>query len=350
MPSPSPNSNSDGYDIAFKALLGAIAVALPLSTLAWLGGNAIAWATNSGPWAPYQPADALLHPDRLWPGADETALLIGTRILPAVLLLALTLSGYLWWSRHQGARGKKKRIAGMAKQKDIEPLLAKAITAKARSLRPSLKDAKTIEAKDTGVLLGNLQGSRHEVRMGYEDVAVAIMAPRSGKTTCLAIPAILAAPGPVLLTSNKAAGDAFTATIDARSAVGRTWSMDPQQIAHSAREMWWNPLASAKSLDGAGRLASHFLAASVDASQQGDFWSKAGSNILSQLFLAAALDERPITDVMQWLAFPADRRPSTSSAITDTRPSPPSSREPWKDLPKRGTESTRPRGSTRRPS
>lgn len=166
-----------------------------------------------------------------------------------------------------------------------------------------------MEPRDTGVLLGNLQGSRHEVRMGFEDVAVAIMAPRSGKTTCLAIPAILAAPGPVLITSNKAAGDAYTATLDARAADGRAWSMDPQQIAHAAREMWWNPLASAKSLDGAGRLAGHFLAASVDASQQGDFWSKAGSNILSQLFLAAALDERPITDVMQWLAFPADRRP-----------------------------------------
>lgn len=309
MSSPSPNSNSDGYDILFKALLGAFAVALPLSTLAWLGGNATAWATDSGSWVPYQPAEALIHPERLWPAAGETSLLIGTRILPASVLLALTVCGYLWWSRHKGTIGKKKRIAGMAKQKDIEPLLAKAITAKARSLRPSLKDAKAIDAKDTGVLLGNLQGSRHEVRMGYEDVAVAIMAPRSGKTTCLAIPAILAAPGPVLLTSNKAAGDAYTATLDARGVDGPTWSMDPQQIAHAAREMWWNPLASAKSLDGAGRLAGHFLAASVDASQQGDFWSKAGSNILSQLFLAAALDERPITDVMQWLAFPADRRP-----------------------------------------
>ncbi|MFD3808061.1 type IV secretory system conjugative DNA transfer family protein [Streptomyces sp. NPDC058619] len=309
MSSPSPNSNSDGYDIAFKALLGAFAVALPLSTLAWLGGNATAWVTSSGPWVPYQPAEALLHPERLWPAAGETSLLIGTRILPAAALLALAVCGYLWWSRHKGTIGKRKRIAGMAKQKDIEPLLAKAITAKARSLRPSLKDAKTIEAKDTGVLLGNLQGSRSEVRMGFEDVAVAIMAPRSGKTTCLAIPAILAAPGPVLLTSNKAAGDAYTATLDARGEDGRTWSMDPQQIAHAAREMWWNPLATAKSLDGAGRLAGHFLAASVDASQQGDFWSKAGSNILSQLLLAAALDERPITDVMQWLAFPADRRP-----------------------------------------
>jgi type IV secretory pathway TraG/TraD family ATPase VirD4 len=197
----------------------------------------------------------------------------------------------------------------MAKARDIEPLMSKAITDKARSLRPSLQNARHIEAKDTGILLGNLQGTKHEVRMGYEDVAVAIMAPRSGKTTSLAIPSILAAPGPVLLTSNKAAGDAFTATCDARASVGRVWAMDPQQIAHAAREMWWNPLADAKTLDGAGRLAGHFLAASVDASQQGDFWSKAGSNILSQLFLAAALDERPITDVMQWLAFPADRTP-----------------------------------------
>ncbi|MEV7955298.1 TraM recognition domain-containing protein [Streptomyces sp. NPDC088141] len=309
MPNSSSNSNTDGYDIAFKILLGAIVVAVPLSNLAWLGGNLTTWATGSGPWAPYQPADALLHPARLWPAASDTALLISTRIAPITSVIALAAIGLVLWSRHQGS-GKKKRVSGMAKQKDIEPLLSKAITAKAQSLRPSLKDTKAIAAHETGVLLGNLQGTRHEVRMGFEDVAVAIMAPRSGKTTCLAIPAILAAPGPVLLTSNKAAGDAYTATIAARDGADRTtWSMDPQQIAHAERQMWWNPLADAKTLEGAGRLAGHFLAASVDASQQGDFWSKAGSNVLSQLFLAAALDDRPITDVMQWLAFPADRAP-----------------------------------------
>ncbi|WP_327731436.1 TraM recognition domain-containing protein [Streptomyces sp. NBC_00487] len=311
MPHASPaSSSSDGYDIAFKVLLGALAIAVPLSNLAWLCGNLAAWATHSGPWAPYQPINALLHPDQLWPTAGETTLHIGARVIPVTVMIALVLTAAVVWSRHKNSgSGRKKKIAGMAKAKDIEPLMARAITAKARSLRPSLKDAKHIDAADTGILLGNLQGSRHEVRMGYEDVAVAIMAPRSGKTTSLAIPSILAAPGPVLLTSNKAAGDAYTATLDARQRTGRTWSMDPQQIAHAEREMWWNPLADARTLDGAGRLAGHFLAASVDASQQGDFWSKAGSNILSQLFLAAALDERPITDVMQWLAFPADRTP-----------------------------------------
>ncbi|WP_435124615.1 type IV secretory system conjugative DNA transfer family protein [Actinacidiphila sp. bgisy144] len=308
MPQPSPNS-SDGYDIAFRVLGAVLAVAVPLANMAWLGGNLTAWATG-GSQARYQPVQALLHPEQLWPDLGRTALLVGTRVLPAAVFLALAATTAALYLRHKnGGSRRPKRITGLAKRHDIEPLMAKSIAAKARSLRPSLKDARRIDARDTGILLGNLQGSKHEVRMGFEDVAVAIMAPRSGKTTSLAIPSILAAPGPVVLTSNKAAGDAYTATYDARARIGRVWSMDPQQIAHAAREMWWNPLADARTLDGAQRLAGHFLAASVDASAQGDFWSKAGSNILSQLFLAASLDGRPITDVMAWLAFPGDRTP-----------------------------------------
>ncbi|MFI0776167.1 type IV secretory system conjugative DNA transfer family protein [Streptomyces sp. NPDC021212] len=305
---PSSNSNTDGYDLVLRLLVGVLAVVVPLAHLAWLSGNITAYLTGAS-WAPYQPTTALLHPEQLWPDAGETSLLIGARIIPVLLLLALGTAAGILWARYKNRSGGRKKITGMAKARDIEPLMAKAITDKARSLRPSLKNAQHIEARDTGILLGNLQGTKHEVRMGYEDVAVAIMAPRSGKTTALAIPSILSAPGAVLLTSNKAGGDAYTATLDARAAVGRVWSMDPQQIAHAERTMWWNPLADAKTLDGAGRLAGHFVAASVDASQQGDFWSKAGSNILSQLLLGAALDKRPITDIMQWLAFPADRTP-----------------------------------------
>jgi hypothetical protein len=140
-------------------------------------------------------------------------------------------------------------------------------------------------------------------------VLVAIMAPRSGKTSGLAIPAILAAPGPVVLTSNKAANDAFTATFDARATVGTVWTLDPQQIAHHPREMWWDILADARDLAGAKRLAGHFVAASVDESAGSDFWSTAASNTLAALFLAAASHRRPITDALVWLASPADRTP-----------------------------------------
>lgn len=176
------SSSSDGYDIAFKVLLGVFAVAIPLSHLAWLGGNLTALLTGH-PWAGYRPADALIRPDQLWPGMGEASLLLGARILPVLALIALAAVGGVWWSRHKGAFGgkNKRRVQGTAKARDIEPLLAKAITAKARSLRPSLKDADRIEASDTGVLLGNLLGTRTEIRMGYEDVAVAIMAPRPGR-------------------------------------------------------------------------------------------------------------------------------------------------------------------------
>ncbi|MEU4486687.1 TraM recognition domain-containing protein [Streptomyces purpurascens] len=308
MPPPSTSSKTDGYDLVLRLLLGVLAVVVPLSHLAWLSGNITAYLVGTA-WAPYQPTKALLHPEQVWPDTGETSLLIGARTIPVVLLLALGVGAGLLGARYKNRSDGRKKITGMAKARDIEPLMAKAITDKARSLRPSLKNSKHIDAKDTGILLGNLQGSRHEVRMGFEDVAVAIMAPRSGKTTSLAIPSMLRAPGPVLLTSNKAAGDAFTTAYESRARAGTVWTMDPQQIAHADREMWWNPLASARTLEGANRLAGHFLAASVDASQQGDFWSKAGSNILSQLLLAAALDERPITDIMHWLAFPADRTP-----------------------------------------
>ncbi|GAA3196567.1 MULTISPECIES: type IV secretory system conjugative DNA transfer family protein [Streptomyces] len=311
MPSASRPSSGDGYDVAFRVLLGALVVAVVLAHLTWLSGNTAALISD-GSWAPYEPTTALLHPDRLWPSAGETSLLISTRIIPLAALLALGAGAGLLWSRHRdtaGSGGRKTKITGMARARDIQPLLAKAVAAKARELRPSLAGTADIAPSATGILLGNLDGSRREIRMSYEDVAVAIMAPRSGKTTSLAIPAVLSAPGPVLLTSNKAANDAFTTTLDARAKVGRVWTMDPQQIAHADRQMWWNPLADAKSLEGSQRLAQHFLTASVDASQQGDFWSKAGSNILAQLMLAAALDERPITDIMGWLAAPGDRTP-----------------------------------------
>ena len=135
------------------------------------------------------------------------------------------------------------------------------------------------------------------------------MAPRSGKTSGLAIPAILDAPGPVLLTSNKAANDAFSATYAARAEVGRVWTVDPQQIAHHPRAMWWDILADARDLAGAKRLAGHFVSASVDEDKGSDFWSTAASNTLAALFLAAASHRRPVTEVLAWLASPADRTP-----------------------------------------
>ncbi|GAA2535301.1 MULTISPECIES: type IV secretory system conjugative DNA transfer family protein [Streptomyces] len=308
MPSPrtSAPSTTTGSDALLYLLFGVLGAAVAFGSLAWLTGNLTNTLTGNGPWTPFHATDALLHPDVLWPNLSTTALMVGARVVPGMLAVALISTGTVLWMRWHG--GSK---SGLVRKADLAPLLDREITAKAKSLRPSLggREGKDVAPADRGILLGTLDPGRAEVRASWEDVIVAIMAPRSGKTSGLAIPAILSAPGPVLLTSNKAANDAFTATVDARAEVGTIWTLDPQQIAHHPREMWWDILADARDLAGAKRLAGHFVTASVDESSGSDFWSTAASNTLGALFLAAASHRRPITDVLAWLAMPADRTP-----------------------------------------
>ncbi|MFJ1602550.1 type IV secretory system conjugative DNA transfer family protein [Streptomyces sp. NPDC088253] len=298
-------STTPGTDFLLYLLIGIAGLGLAGGSLAWLFGNLATAVAGSDPWAAFQPTDALLHPEHVWPHLPQPAVLTSCYLLPAALLTAAAvLGGRLWLC-------VRRNPQGLADRRDLANLLPKKIAAKAIDLRPSLKGTKpkAVAPDDRGVLLGTLKPGATEVRSSWEDVLLAIMAPRSGKTSGLAIPAILRAPGPVLLTSNKAARDAFTATLDERARVGMVWTLDPQQIAHAPRTMWWDILADAPDLAGARRLAGHFVTASVDESSAGDFWSTAAANTLTALFLAAARDHRPITDVLAWLASPADRTP-----------------------------------------
>ncbi|MEU6416022.1 type IV secretory system conjugative DNA transfer family protein [Streptomyces spiralis] len=298
-------STATGTDFLLYLMLSVAALGMGAGTLAWLFGNGANTLTGAGAWAPYEPTAGLLHPHEVWPHLPQPALVVACYALPTLVLVAVAMLGAKVWLRVRGNPN------GLASQRDLADLMPKEIAIKAIDLRPSLKGTKpkNVAPDDRGVLLGTLAPSTREVRSSWEDVILAVMAPRSGKTSGLAIPAILHAPGPVLLTSNKAARDAYTATLAARAEVGTVWTLDPQQIAHAPQTMWWDILADARDLAGARRLARHFVTASVDESSAGDFWSTAAANTLTALFLAAARDRRPITDVLAWLASPADRTP-----------------------------------------
>ncbi|MFG3120350.1 type IV secretory system conjugative DNA transfer family protein [Streptomyces sp. NPDC048197] len=296
-------STTTGTDLLLYLLLAIAGLGMAGGSLAWLFGNLTNATAGSDPWAAYHPEETLLHPDRVWPHLPPPALITGCYVLPVLVLTVTAVVAAKVWLRYRNSP------SGLATRRDLEPLLAKQIAAKAIDLRPSLanKRPKDIAPDDRGVLLGTFKPGKDELRSSWEDVILAIMAPRSGKTSGLAIPAILRAPGPVLLTSNKAARDAYTATINARAEVGTVWTLDPQQIAHAPQTMWWDILADARDLAAARRLAGHFVTASVDESSAGDFWSTAAANTLTAFFLAAAHARRPITDVLTWLASPADR-------------------------------------------
>lgn len=137
MPSPrtSAPSTTSGSDALLYLLFGLLGAAMVFGSLAWLTGNLTNSFVSSGSWAPFRATDALLHPEVLWPALSTTTLLIGARVVPGLLTVALAATGLVLWMRW---RSDSK--SGLARKADLAPLLDKEITIKATSLRPSLSD------------------------------------------------------------------------------------------------------------------------------------------------------------------------------------------------------------------
>jgi type IV secretory pathway TraG/TraD family ATPase VirD4 len=160
-----------------------------------------------------------------------------------------------------------------------------------------------------GVPIGITVSGRRQLYGSPEDMHVDIWGPRTGKTTSRAIPAILSAPGAVLVTSNKR--DVLDATRDVReSSGGRVWAFDPQRIALEQPNWWWNPLSYVTDDVKAARLAEHFASGSRAGDSRVDpYFDNAGQDLLAGFLLAAALDGSPVTRVFTWTTTPGDETP-----------------------------------------
>lgn len=166
-----------------------------------------------------------------------------------------------------------------------------------------------------GLRMGKDLQSKRAVYSSWEDLYLVIFGPRRGKTTSQVIPAIVDAPGHVITTSNKR--DIVDDTIELMRQRGQTWVFDPQRIASGLDQTPWffDPLDLVRRdphlMDSAAmRLASIFRAAELGANVGSDaFFSEGGKELLAQFFLAAALDNRPISDVYLWVSDDGDRTP-----------------------------------------
>ncbi|MGW2255129.1 type IV secretory system conjugative DNA transfer family protein [Kitasatospora sp. NPDC001660] len=292
-----------GSEAAPFIILGVIAGSAVLFAGAWVGGTLGVLLVGGGWRPPAFSVSALFDlvgggPGRLWPG-HGTAATVGAVLVLVLVLAGLGVAGW-YGRRYFGHR------SGLASLRDVRDLTAKVLTPKTRKLRPALADQDEIRPDDLGVLLGELDAvAGPELRASWEDVAVAVMAPRSGKTTTLAVPAIVRAPGAAVATSNKS--DVYTVTVGRRRERGTVWNLDPQGVTHSPRAMWWNMLAMAHTIEGARRLAGHFALGGGSDKSYDDFWMKAARNLLTALFHSASLSGGTVADVMGWLATPADR-------------------------------------------
>ncbi|GGY71196.1 hypothetical protein GCM10010363_60480 [Streptomyces omiyaensis] len=201
-----------------------------------------------------------------------------------------------------------KNPSSLATLHQLRELTPKPAARTATRLRASLKDTKPKELapRDRGVLLGNHLPSGVELRGSDEDTYIAVMAPRAGKSTSIAIPVAEEAPAALLMTSNKA--DVYAATRASRARVGKIWALDTQGVAQIERAMWWDMIAQAETLEGAERLASHFVN-QITSEQADPFWSQSAADLLVGMFRAAWWDGGTVRDVMKWIADPAEKAP-----------------------------------------
>lgn len=255
-------------------------------------GHRISGTGAQVPGDPFDVFFGVLGGDVPWPPS-------GKWILGAALLLGLGIATLFGVSLHRMRRNRSRvdgAAAFMGRGKDVEALSRRNATASAKRLGVTASP---------GVPIGRTVGGGQSLFGSWEDMHIDIWGPRTGKTTSRAVPAILDAPGAVLVTSNKR--DVVDATRDVRAAKGPVWVFDPQAIVLEEPTWWWNPLTYVTDEVRAAKLAEHFASGSRDAGARTDaYFDPAGQDLLAGLLLAAALDRRPLTDVYTWLTRPTD--------------------------------------------
>lgn len=235
-----------------------------------------------------------------------------------VLLLLLLISPFILWMviriRRRTSNGKGTRVdratRHLASKRDIATMSPKA--RKEQHLAKNLPDAGWY-----GAYLGREVSTDRVVMSGTEDHTLNLIGARKGKTTSKAIPAVINAPGLCIATSCK--HDLVDETIAARRAKGDVWIFDPQDIAPgiTGGEFCFDPLDFVRAdVDwdgGALRLTQMFENATTTKNAAGGgenaFFFDHARTLLTALFLAAALEHRPITDVYRWVSAPGDPEP-----------------------------------------
>ncbi|MDG4833031.1 TraM recognition domain-containing protein [Solwaraspora sp. WMMD1047] len=312
-----PGSAAGGYPLAPWLILTGFAGGGALLWLAWLAGRvAIVLSGDDwvGPGFGWEFTGDLFHRrwERLWPGVPPVRVGVVFVLLLAAVVVPVGW-GWVWWQARRPRADDP--LPSLADARDLGELTGAAAVRRAQRLRPGLAGlaADAVPPTAVGVALGRLvtrhRRQRPVLRSSWEDVLLAIMAPRAGKTTALAVPPVLDAPGAVLATSNRS--DVWATTNRARARVGTVWLFDPQNITRQPQRLWWDPLAGISGAEEAGRLADHFIQEIRGTGSSDPFWPLAAGDLLTCLFLAAAGTGGTLADVQAWLTDVANREPVT---------------------------------------
>ena len=282
--------------LVLPGFLGVLAAA---SLLVWLGPQVAAWVGTSrlvpvGFWQAQGAAiRAVLgsHPmlaypvalRRALPGASEFWLVQALLVITAVALTGSGLravdvrasrpvSDRRWWQ----LRGLRPRP--FARPRTIGELFVS---------RP----------EPDRIVIGHYGRPARLLALGANVQAVAIAAPRSGKTSGVIIPALLEHQGPGVNTTVRT--DVLQSTLKRRRALGRVWVWNP----FGANTDSWDPLHGCEEWEHT-LLVARWLgnAVRLGASHTQEYFDQEAEGLTAPLLHAAALSgEHTIVDVYRWI-------------------------------------------------
>jgi len=145
---------------------------------------------------------------------------------------------------------------------------------------------------------------RQLVWAGRQQALLVLGPPRSGKTSTLVVPNVLAAPGPVVVTSTKL--DVLHATLASRAQLGRCWLLDPTGTVApppGADLIRWSPVQAALSWEEALVTARVMTAATRPQGSRGEsaHWTERAEALLAPMLHAAALAGGSMRQVLNWV-------------------------------------------------
>jgi type IV secretion system protein VirD4 len=212
----------------------------------------------------------------------------GPFVFYSVFVMMFALASYIAvvaWRWFHGATSQSTEASKWAHPKDLRGLIVNGPEKSRLLLGRVGSKLVAAEPRQSAIILGPTQ---------------------SGKSSGIAIPAIMEWNGPVICTSVKT--DLIRDTIDTRAG-GGVLVYDPTgSTEHSSST--WSPLPMCRNWRGAQRCASWLTDAargSGSGLSDGDFWYATAAKTLAPYLFAAATSGRSISDVVRWVNLQEER-------------------------------------------
>lgn len=225
-----------------------------------------------------------------------------------VVLIVLAVLARKFWPRSSAH-------AKLRSTENLSDMIGRDAAEKGVKLRASIggvpnanvrKLAKSVDMRQLASVIGRI--GRTILYKSFEEFTLVFMGPRSNKTSAVAVPRILSAPGAVVSTSNKP--DLWILTSALRAALGPVYAFDPGNIAFVPQTWWWNILGHVRKLKDAVSLADTFMddTSGGDKSKEDAFFTPTARNLLAWTILAAAIEPGcTMRDVLIWISTFSDR-------------------------------------------